>query len=527
MTISKFFASSIKSSGIDTVFGIPSYVGMGILKSFEEEGFKIILNSHEQNAAHAAEGYYYKTGVPAVISLAIGPGVTNAITGIANAYVESVPMIVIAARAANSFRGRNEYHANSGLGRTLDEYTLLKSCTKAVYYLDNIDNAQSLINDAINTCFGGRPGPIFISIPPELQEKDISIDSFFSLNNIKEDNQISSDSLNLVAKELNKSERPILVLGSQIRNVDKGKISKLMHLDCPYFTTYGAKGHVPLTSNYLGTAWYCNSEIITDYVNSADLVLAIGEDFSAFSIRAFGSGYNLKNKKLIQINTFPEEIGRVFNVDIGIACSLESFLDGFNPITKYWKVDSLVNFKNGNYSTLSIIRSLADLLPDNSVFFADVGNAGYASITDLCLKNNQKFYTTGKFGVCGWSLGSALGYSFADRKNPVFSIIGDLSLNMNIGEIASFSKLKTNNHIILFNNRLPQNIAQDQKEVLGHTVQCDMPTIEFSSIAKAYGLKFIQINDDTDLQKLAELDYSKSNYLVEVKVDPYDYPLRD
>src|SRR4030042_5121727 len=218
LSISEFLVKLIKKTGVDTVWGIPSYVGMHLLQNMHEEGFNMILNSHEENAAYAAGGYYYATGKPGVVSRARGPGLTNAITGIAEAYIESIPRIVISGRPSTRRIGRNEYHANSGLGRTLDEALLIKSCSKNNYIIDSKISAVGLIQDAVRTALTGRPGPVYISIPAEIQKEEIEIDEIPEISDFcgVSDNHPSNEQLVTFKKLVETSQKPIFIFGREV-----------------------------------------------------------------------------------------------------------------------------------------------------------------------------------------------------------------------------------------------------------------------------------------------------------------------
>lgn len=529
MTISQFFARTLKKAGINKVFGIPSYVGLGILKALDEENFDIVLNTHEQNAAHAAEGYFYATNKPAILSIAIGPGITNAATGIANAYIESIPMIVAAARPYSGAIGRNEYHANSGLGRTLDEKSLLKSCCKQVFYIDNINNTQSMILEAIRTCLTGRPGPVYVSIPPELQEHELSNPLILNPHKYLASNisTLSTGDINLIQEEFEKAKKPIIIIGSEVSQLSKNDLKNILKGNCPYLTTYGAKGKVPILDNYLGTIWYANSNPVIETIKESDLILAIGEEFSFFSIRLLGQ--YILSQKIIQICNYPEEVGKVFGLYKGFTGDVNELVQKIKLPLKPWLPKLKVDRNTTNeFKTLNIIRKLGKLLPDKSVIFADVGNAGYASITDFMLQEDQRFFTTGKFGVCGWSIPSSIGYSTGNNQCPTFTIVGDLSFLMNLQEIANVKKLKTKNNFIVFKNKVPQNITKDQIDTLGKTIQSDLPDVNYEAIARGFGLEFTKFKTISKFESFFKLtNFETNQYIIELDIESDDYPLEE
>ncbi len=527
MTIAKLLALTLKRAGADTVFGIPSYVGLGILQALHETKFKIELNSHEQNAAHMAEGYYYATGKLPIVSLAIGPGVTNALTGIANAYCESIPMIILAARASGVFIGRNEYHANSGIGRSLDEKKLLDSCTKQAYYLDNPTHAPRLIRDAVKTALTGRPGPVYISIPPQIQKIEVEEPSWLTEKRLFQLNSkpTNKDQLQKYKALFEEAKKPIIILGSEIKHAYKTDLEVFLRDNCPYFTSYGAKGKVPVLPNYLGTCWYSNSQGITKAIAESDLVVAMGEHFTHFTVRAFLK--ILETKPLIQISEYSEEIGRCTPPALGIENSIDEFLATSDSTKKPWQPLNIPNRKAGKeFNTLNVIRSLGQLAPSNAVFAGDVGNAGYASVTDLVLKDNQEFYTSGKFGVCGFSTAAAIGYSYGDVTKPVFSIVGDLSFAMNMQEVMNVKKFKSNTTFLVFNNSSLQNIVQDQCDMVGHSIQADIEPVNYRALAQAFDVDFHAIKTFDELSTLFEkVNFNSDSRIVEILVDKDDRPL--
>jgi acetolactate synthase-1/2/3 large subunit len=523
MTGSTYISESLKQAGLTTVFGIPSYVGMQQLAALAASGLKIALNTHEQNAAHMAEGYYLATGKPAIVSLAIGPGLTNALTGIANAYCESVPMIILAGRAAKSWWGRNEYHAQSGIGRTINEKQMIEALVKAAYYPNTIEELKQDIKAAIEEMLTGRPGPVYLSIPQELQTTEAQ--SSLPTIELKQPTiTLDKDLLAQFEAIYENSAKPVLMFGGEISSDSKQIIRQLMDQNCPYFTSYTGKGKVPILPNYLGTLWYCNSAKIIETLKQADLLVVVGDHLTHFTSRLINA---MEDKPaIIQISENQDEIGRVFPVKLGIQAFVPEWLSQINLSHKPWYQPSAKELTLKDFSTLAVIQRLGDLAPKNSVFMADVGNAGYAAITDLWMQAGQEFYTPGKFGACGWSTGAAMGYAYGNSERPVMSIVGDLSLLMNGQELANVKKLGTHNTFLVFNNGVPQNITQDQEKELGQTIQAEVPKVDYQKLAESFGLNYSRI---TNLDELTHFfnqnDFNHNATIVEIVVDKQDYPL--
>ncbi|MCA9397294.1 thiamine pyrophosphate-binding protein [candidate division WWE3 bacterium] len=527
LSVVDVLAESLKLAGAEAVFGIPSYVGFGIINALDKSGFTLELNTHEQNAAHMAEGYYYATGKLPILSVAIGPGVTNAVTGIANAFVESVPMIVLVARAADAYIGKNEYHANSGIGRTLDEKQLFQSCTKAQYYLDNPAQSPELIRQAIYTALSGRPGPVVISVPPALQKELVDWPSWLENNGTFALSQsiVSEKDLKSITVLFERSQKPLIILGSEVQHADRRQLERLLGNNCLYITSYGAKGKVPALGNYFGTVWYSNSQDIVELVKESDLVLAIGEHFTHFTVRPITD--ELRNKNVIQISTYPEEIGRAVTISMGVVGDVSDFISRFSPSKRSWLFSGISNKLNPEDSeTLAVLQMLPEIMPDDTVFFGDVGNAGYASITDLVLTSNQEYYTTGKFGVCGYSIPAAIGYSYGNKKRPVASIIGDLSLAMNMQEISNVVKFGTTNTFFVFNNQTPANITEDQLEIAGKEIQSSIGNIDYQLFAQSVGIEYVHVNGSENMREIcAGINFSSGSRIVEITIPQTDTPL--
>jgi thiamine pyrophosphate-dependent acetolactate synthase large subunit-like protein len=288
-----------------------------------------------------------------------------------------------------------------------------------------------------------------------------------------------------------------------------------------------------LLPNYLGTAWYCNSEQIVAAVDQADLILALGEDFTHFTIRIFGENeYEIK-KPIIQVYEYKEELDRTFKSKVAIHMPVSEFVAEAKLDKKQWLKEELQNVQkkkigsNDEYSTLWCVQNLSRVLPSNAVFFGDVGNAGYASITELTLSEDQKYFTTGKFGVCGWSIPTSMGHAYGEEERATFTITGDLSMNMNGAEVANVKKFGVKSNFIVFNNGKPQNVSIDQGLELGSEVQSELPEINWGHYAVAYGLGHVQIQAINDLENLSALDFNDQNYLIEIVVDATDNPLRE
>ena len=521
MTTAAYLAQSLVANDIDTVFGIPSYTFMNGLRAYKEAGLNLTLNTHEQNAAHAAEGYYLATATPAVLSIAMGPGVTNSITGIANAFAENIPMLITIPTAYSHKIGQNEYHSNSGIGQNIDEYNLLKSVTKSVYKITDQSQATHYIDLAIKDLFTDNLGPVVLIIPPEIQKASVDNNQATKLTVPSTHEFVSDQQCQAFEDAWSSAQKPIFMLGKEIRQVNRDSLNSLLTDNAPYFSSYQAGGWVPKLPNYLGNVWYCNSKHIETAVAESDLVIAIGEDFTHFTVRAIEA--DIRKTQLVHINSSIAELGRVFNHSNNHVANLTAVVEFLSSLGKK---PNESHYKSGkpNSSTQKYIRKLAKHLPDNAVFFADVGNAGYTAIAELDLGPEQDFYTSGKFGACGWSIGTSIGYALA-QKRVTFSIIGDLSLNMNIQELANIRKLGARSNVILFNNSTPQNISQDQIDEHGMEFQTDCPRINWDGICQAYGLKYHQIHKMAELSSLAELNWEKHQHLIEMKIPKSDRPL--
>ena len=524
MTGADYLAKSLQKAGSDAVFGVPSYVGMKIIGAFKDAGMKVELNTHEQNGAHMAEGYYNATGKVPIVSVAIGPGLTNAVTGIVNAYIESVPMIVVAARAADAYMGRNEYHSNSGIARNLDERQMMQSCTKQVFYIDKPEHIPTMVKDAIRTATTGRPGPVYISMPISMQVAEIQDDVLEPKKFLAETNSPVSDKDIAEMQSLYAaSKKPLFIFGQEVRPTSKEAIATLLEEGAPFVSGYGAKGSVPDLPNNLGTVFYCNSGHLDKVVAESDLVLVFGEHFSHFSVRAIRD--SLEKKKVVHVSSYIEEIGRPVDIALGIHANPNKVVESLVLEKKPWKHKTDLAIAKPKSDTIDYISRLGDLAPGNAVFYSDVGNAGYCGITELELKDNQLFYTTGKFGVCGYSIGTAIGHGYANPDQPAYTIIGDFAFQMNMQEVANVKKFGTTNVFLVFNNNIPQNIAQDQELEIGNKVQVDVPQVDYKKLAESFGLKYVKIDNIDDWQNYFKQKPEAA--IVEIVIPDSDRPLEE
>jgi len=395
------------------------------------------------------------------------------------------------------------------------------SCCKQVFYINSLHNVEQLVYGAIRSVLTGRPGPVVIAIPQELQRADISISdvlmpiSYVAEGMVKPDRKIVRE----VEELFHKASNPLIIFGKGIRNEKIEDIAHIVSGNCPYITSYAAKGSVPVLSNYLGTIWYANADHIYEVLEKADMVLAIGEEFTAFSFNKLKSYHAFSN--LVQVHADSNELGRSFACKLAVQSDIHFFLTNIYLTKKAWNIDSPLKAKKKS-DTLSFITSLAQNLPEESTFFADVGNAGYAAISDMDLKEGQKFYTTGKFGLCGWSVPTAIGYAVSSPHSMVLSITGDLSFNMNMQELASLRRYKTKYHAIVCNNHGPQNILRDQVDELSKEIQSEDQQVNYKGIADAYGLIYQKVKEG---KEIAELVKGQKNFLFEIELDRYDYPI--
>lgn len=496
--------------GTKVVFGYPGGQVINIYDALYErrERIKHILTAHEQGAAHAADGYARVTGEVGVVIATSGPGATNLVTGIANAYLDSVPLVAITGNVPCSLIGRDSFQEVDIVGITMP-------IVKNNYIVKDIKDLAPTIREAFKIAKSGRPGPVLIDIPKDIQIAEAE----FEAEGVVEPYPTKIPSVELLkeaAELIKNAKRPYIYCGGGVVTADAGEeLSALAELidapiGCSLMGIDAVKGD---SERNLGMTGMHGSYTANKAKMASDLVLAVGVRFSD---RATGKKDEyLKKAKIIHIDVDPCEIDKNIKVDLGIVGDVKLAIKALlelsekkeNPewnaeiaeLREYEKENSF-KYEN-NLNAFGIIECVNKHTNPNTPVATDVGQHQMWTAQKYNFKKSRRFVTSGGLGTMGFGLGAAIGSCIGTGEKTVL-VTGDGSFGMNLNELATAVKNKLPIVIILMNNGVLGMVRQWQS--LFFDKHYSETTLErqtdFVKLAEAFGATGLRITKEDEIE---------------------------
>ncbi len=515
---------TLYSLGTDCIFGYP---GAAVLSIYNElakfEKIKHYLVRHEQAALHAAEGYARVSGKTGVVLVTSGPGFTNTITGIANAYADHTPLIVLAGDVSASGQ-------NGKVFQKVDIVSLTKSCAKKTFMVSAKDDIKKILQEAHKIASSDVKGPVVIALPRNVLEAQYR--PLFKRERTeyvkKQDYSKAIQSLKIL---IEKSKRPLLIVGGGAINASSEIQKFALKVNCPVVSTLMGIGIYPSSDeNYLGMIGINGGYLANSALNQSDLLISIG---MAFSDRSTCKNLNFTKKtKIVSINI--EDIP--FDIELKINADAKYFLRQFlSKISDFaqkseWHniVDILraENIKPESKSELIhssfVLETLSNLTKEyEPVVVTDVGQHQMLTAQYFNFDKPRKFITSGGMGTMGFGLPASIGAHIANPKTIVLNITGDGSFQMNLQELATCREHNIPVKIIIMNNSSLGMVRQLQEKIYNTQYQVHMINPDFAKIAEAYDLFAISVSDKKELVPALKnaLEYN-GTAIIDIKIDP-------
>ncbi|MPQ32912.1 biosynthetic-type acetolactate synthase large subunit [Clostridium estertheticum] len=500
----KILLECLKEQGTDTIFGYP---GGAVLNIYDEiysfEDITHILVSHEQGAAHAADGYARATGKVGVCLATSGPGATNLVTGIATAYMDSVPMIAITGQVATTLIGKDSFQEVDIVGITMP-------ITKHNFLVKDINELAPTIRKAFRIAMSGRPGPVLIDIPKDIT--GMECEYFPEIPKIIEHKVVKESQLDDAISAIQSSKKPIIVVGGgcNISDAEELLLSFQDKLKCPVCSTMmglGAfSGLHPMYTGMLGMhGTFASNRCIT----SSDLIIAIG---ARFSDRVISDPVTFAaNTKVIHIDIDEAEVSKNIKADCWVIGNVADVLikllqnlkgresNEWTTCTKELiqkdkeKVIKINEFESVN--PLYVIKKLYEITKGNAIITTEVGQNQIWATQAFTYTKPRTFISSGGLGTMGYGFGAAIGASIG-KKEMVFDIAGDGSFRMNLNELGTAARYNIPVKIILLNNGVLGMVRQWQN--VFYTKRFSSTTLErdtdFVKIAEGFGVKGIRVD---------------------------------
>ena len=499
LTGAEILVKSLLDEGVDTVFGYP---GGAVLNIYDylykyKDKIKHYLSCHEQSAAHAADGYARSTGKVGVCIATSGPGATNLVTGIATAYMDSVPLVAITGNVSKDLLGKDSFQEVDITGITMP-------ITKHNFIVKDVNNLQEIVRKAFYIAREGRPGPVLIDIPKDITAAKTEYKDLEPIEVEPKSKHITEEVLEQVAKYINESSRPLIYAGGGVINADATEelINFAEILNAPVATTLMCRGAIPsdhrLNTGMIGMHGSNASNILA---TKCDLIIALG---ARFSDRVISDKEFINNAKVIQIDVDPAEVNKNVKVDSFIIGDIKVALQRLMPLlknkeNKEWlnTVDELKllsitknNKDNGEELTPRFLfEKLSDMDKGDFIIATEVGQHQMWTAQYFNFKTPRTLISSGGLGTMGFGLGAAIGAKVANPEKTVFNIAGDGSFGMNCNEFATAVKYNIPIKVIVMNNNALGMVRQWQS--LFYEARYSQTTLDratdFVKLAEAFG----------------------------------------
>lgn len=509
LTGSQILIECLKEQGVDTVFGYP---GGAILNVYDElykhsDEIKHILTSHEQGASHAADGYARATGKVGVCFATSGPGATNLVTGIATAYMDSVPVVAITCNVGVPLLGKDSFQEIDIVGVTLP-------ITKHNFIVKDVNKLADVIRDAFRIAKEGRPGPVLIDIPKDVTAK--MADYEYKTPVVPKVNKnVDSNEIAEAIDMIKKAKKPfVFVGGGSIISGASAEIAEFVEkVDAPVCDTLMGKGAFDGTSErYTGMLGMHGTKTSNFGVMECDLLVVLG---ARFSDRVTGDTSKFaSNARILQIDIDPAEINKNIKVDMSIVGDIKVVLEAINARLdkenhKEWmnhiyemKKEYPLRYNKDILTGPYLMEKIFEVTDGNAIITTEVGQHQMWAAQYYKYKEPRTFLSSGGLGTMGYGLGACIGAKLGRKDKIVINIAGDGCFRMNMNELATATRYNIPIIEIIVNNHVLGMVRQWQTLYYGqrysYTVLEDQ--VDYVKVAEGLGAKAYRVETKEDFE---------------------------
>ena len=517
---SEIVIECLKEQGVDIVFGYP---GGAILNVYDalykhQEEITHVLTSHEQGAAHAADGYARATGKVGVCMATSGPGATNLVTGIATAYMDSVPMVAITANVGVNMLGKDSF-------QEIDIAGVVMPITKHSFIVKNVEDLAPTIRRAFKIAKSGRPGPVLVDITKDVTATEAEYTYEEPAVIERKTDTIREEDINKVIEMIKVSRRPYIMAGGGV--IISGASEELKEfaekVDAPVCDTLMGKGAYDGTSErYTGMIGMHGTKVSNLGVSRSDLVIVVG---ARFSDRVIGNASKFApNAKIIHIDIDAAEIDKNIPANASIVGDAKEVLTILNSklptqSNRSWMAEikdltekNPVTYDMDHLNGPATIKKIYEITEGNAIITTDVGQHQMWAAQNYTYKEPRTFLSSGGLGTMGYGVGAAIGAKYGRPDKTVVNIAGDGCFRMNMNEIATAARYKVPIIQVVLNNNVLGMVRQWQNLFYGqrysNTVLDD--SVDFVAVSKALGANASKITSieefETEFKKALTAD---------------------
>ena len=545
ITGAKVVIETLIQENVEVIFGYPGGAVLPIYDEiFKQKKIRHILVRHEQAAVHAAEGYARSTGKVGVVLVTSGPGATNTVTGLTDAMMDSIPVVCISGQVPTHMIGNDAFQEADIVGIT-------RPCTKHNYLVKDVTKLAGVIHSAFNICINGRPGPVLVDIPKDIQTfktvykgKKAYKDNRYYKPKVKPDDE----KINEIVKLMTESSKPIFYVGGGVINSGTKASKELFRLikktSFPCTQTLMGLGAFPTSDNqFIGMLGMHGTYEANHSMHKSDLLLCVGARFDD-RITGKVSGFSPDSKK-VHMDIDPSSFNKSVNVDLTVQGDLYRILSAINKrieekkiifsknkIKQWWmQIDkwrsrNCLRYKNSKeiikpQFALERLNKLTEKL--NPFITTEVGQHQMWAAQFLSFNKPKHWMTSGGLGTMGYGLPAAMGVQIAHPKELVIDVAGEASILMNIQEMSTIKQYKLPVKIFILNNHYMGMVKQWQELLHGNRLsESYMESLpDFVKLAESFGASGIQVLKPNDLDEaINEMISIKGPVICDVVVDP-------
>ena len=538
--VSHQLVAYLEDRGVEYIFGLCGHTNIAVLAALSKSRVKFINTRHEQIAAHMADGYARAKKTTAVVLSHLGPGLTNASTGVANAALDSIPMVVIAGDVPSHYYGKHP-HQEINLHADASQYEIYRPFVKRAWRVERPDLFPEILEKAFRLAESGRPGPVLVSVPMDIFSMPVEVSLFKRLkNNTRKlaKPSIDDEVAEKIVRALAQAKKPVIYAGGGVILADAAReLAELSsHLALPVAHSLMGKGVVPDDHPFtLGMTGFWGTKFINDACRSADCILALGTRFAEADCSSWEDEFTfaIPPTRLIHIDIDPSEIGRNYPVELGAVADLKQALTVLLRVAKKLypaprKNDQLIEsiaayrkgFRQANEQYVRdssypmrperILSDVREVLPRDALITTDVGWNKNGVGQQFPVYTPGSILTPGGYATMGFGAPAALGAKLACPEKVVVALVGDGGFGQNPAMLATAFESDIAVVWIIMNNCAYGTIAGLEMAHYGTAFGCVFRkdgkpySPDFAAIARAYGVDGVQIQSADEFKPALE-----------------------
>ncbi len=487
--------SQLEGYGVEYVFGTCGHTNIALLDALGRSSVEFVIARHEQAAAHAADGYARASGRPGVVLLHVGPGMMNAVTGVATAALDSVPLIAICGDVPSYYHGRHP-HQEVNLHADADQTAIYRPFVKRAWHVHRAEDLGRFTERAFWTATSGRPGAVLVNVPMDLFSRHVRPEPH-PLPGQSGVPELPRALAERIAARLAGAERPLLYVGGGLRGDPRSLLELAEHLDIPIVHSLMAKGTVPDDHPLLlGMPGFWGLKTTNDYARNADVVLALATRFAETDASSWDPAFtwDFSSGALIQIDLDPAEIGRNYPVEIGavadVGPAVQAIAAAAGSLPPVRRPELRAEIKAARRALFDdarrrgesdqfplrperILRDLRETLPEDAVLVTDVGWNKNGVAQCYQLPGRGRFITPGGASTMGFGPAAAVGVQLARPDRVVVALVGDGGMSAQLPAVPLAVERGAPVLFVVMNNRAHGTIADLQAANFGASYGCE------------------------------------------------------